>query len=207
MNKVNEKWLKTPETRLLISQTNRRRCTSVESFCTMIGLYCPPWFWPSQHTHTCGIASLLTLSWSWVGLVCFLMSHLCLFNTTNGNMKSLLCRIHCMCLLTCWLSRMLMDFWLKNKTQNNLSPPPPHCLHGERDKSAVPFNTKGRPSKTEEDSLTVWGRLVAHNRCYSLINNTVCQGWASHPFEADCIKFDTHKMNVLIAYEVMRQKL
>lgn len=175
----------------------------------MIGLYCPLWFWQSQHTHThthllnCkSLNSVLELGW--FGL--FPDESSVPFYTTNGNMKSLLCRIHCMCLQTCWLSRMQMGFWFQNKTKkNNLSPP--HCLHGERDKSAVPFNTKGRPSKTEEDSLTVWGRLVSHNRCYSLINNTVCQGWASHPFEADCINFDTHKINVLIAHEVMRWKL
>lgn len=104
---------------------------------------------------------------------------ICSFYTTKDNTQCLLFHICCMRLLTCWLCRLLKVL------ENNLSPP--HCsLHGERDKSTVPFNTKGRQSKTEEDSLTVWGRLVAHNRCYSLINNSLCQGWASapHPSEA-----------------------
>lgn len=52
-------------------------------------------------------------------------------------------------------------------------------LHSVRDKSGVPFNSKGRQSETREDSLTVWGRLEAQNRCYYLINNSVGQGWAS----------------------------
>ena len=92
----------------------------------------------------------------------------------------------------------------KKKTkQNNSNLSPPHC--SGRDKSSVPFNTKGRQSKTEEDSLTVWGRLVAHNRCYSLINNSVCQGWAwaPHPSEALCVNFGPHKINELAADDVM----
>lgn len=123
---------------------------------------------------------------------------ICAFCTAKDNMKSLLSHICCICLPICRLSRLL------KVQKNNLSPP--HCsLHGERDKSAVPFNTKGRQSKTEEDSLTVWGRLVAHNRCYFLINNSVCQGWAwaPHPSEAQCINFDTHKIKELIAYDVI----
>lgn len=108
-----------------------------------------------------------------------------LLKTTKQNMYSLPCHARCICLLNCSVSRMLKGFWYKKTITSH-----PHTVayNSEGGKSSVPFNTKGRQSKTEEDSLTVWGRLVAHNRCYSLINNSVCQGWACapHPSEAQC---------------------
>lgn len=40
-----------------------------------------------------------------------------------------------------------------------------------------------KANKIKADSLkpsrAVWRRLEQHSRCYSLINNSVCQGWAS----------------------------
>lgn len=180
MNKVNEKWLETPESRLLVSQTEDVALQILHNDWPIL----PPLVL-TVTTHK--LAELQ----DWVGLVWF-VSWWVAYTFLYDKYKI---RLHVFAnLLT---SQNTNEFLVKKTKEKQLVTPTLPA------RSSVPFNTKGRPSKTKEsDSLTVWGRLVAHNRCYPLINNTVSQGWASHPFEAVCINFDTHK-KVLIALEVM----
>lgn len=141
-------------------------------FCTMIGLYCPLWFWQSQHTNLLNCKT--ELGWfpdesQTRSYTLHVFANLLTFQNTNEFLVK------------------------KNKQTKTTGHPHTACTVKETSPQCPLTQKADRLKPKESDSLTVWGRLVAHNRCYPLINNTVCQGWASHPFEADCNNFDTHK--------------
>lgn len=131
----------------------------------------------------CWFAKTPLCSTQGLGLFCSVSVWvICPLPATRNKVRSLQCRIGSKCLLSGWLSGQLKVLKTKRETErgretnkNNLSPP--HCsLQREEDKSEVPLNTKGRQSKAEQSGLTVWGRLVACNRCYLLINNACLPG-------------------------------